>query len=222
MRKTTVRRSTILLARVAVCALTACSSTGGGSGSGRGDGGADGPHPDAGAPTCDGLSSSTSCGICVNTQCCTEVTDCQNDADCLQVLGCIESCNGVQTCVNNCAEEYPAGVTDYDAFAKCKNGNCDSACGVVADAGTNDGGGVAACGFVPFSASCAACIQSSCCPETEICAEDAPCATLLQCEIGCGSEMSCISACENGAAGATLQEAHNTVNCWIADCPGCE
>jgi hypothetical protein len=222
VKKTTIRGIAILLARVALCALAACSSTSGGRGSGGGDGGSDGPRPDAGASTCDGLSSSTACGICVNTQCCTEVTNCQNDADCTKVLDCIEGCNGMQACVNNCAEQYPAGVTDYDAFATCKNGNCDSACGVVADAGSNDAGGVAACGFTPFSASCAACIEGSCCPETEMCAGDAPCATLLKCEFGCGSDMSCLNACQNGAVETTVQEALNAINCWIADCPGCE
>jgi hypothetical protein len=64
------------------------------------------------------------CGTCVgcseSTVCATQVDACTANADCVALYSCVGGCAGLLTCMATCRDDYPAGVTEYDARMICQ------------------------------------------------------------------------------------------------------
>jgi hypothetical protein len=111
---------------------TGSGGTGSGSGSGTGTGGTGGSGGSGGGSggTCPAVSdSTTTCGMCVSSSCCTEFSACVNDSSCNSLLSCLDSCAASDTtCRNNCGSTYPSGITPYNTAVNCVSSYCPSAC----------------------------------------------------------------------------------------------
>ncbi len=80
-------------------------------------------------------------------------------------------------------------------------------------------GGNEACGISFKSASCASCIQSSCCSVTQACANDSACTQIIACVQGCNQNTTCEDNCITSAPSNAQTEISNASNCW-ATCNG--
>jgi len=76
-----------------------------------------------------GMCSGMSCNSCVtnaqNGTCKSYFDACNQNAACSSLSNCIANCNGNQTCINNCANTYSAGLTLYNNRRNCI---CTTAC----------------------------------------------------------------------------------------------
>jgi hypothetical protein len=110
-----------------------------------------GPAGDAGssdaAPTDAGMcggygSSNPTCNTCLDTSCCTQAFGCGANAQCNALFACTQACaQGDQACLNACSQQFPSGVSAYDAFVGCMNTSCAGKCGGPTDAAVGGGGG---------------------------------------------------------------------------------
>jgi MYXO-CTERM domain-containing protein len=71
--------------------------------------------------TCDGCleAATTGQGACIGA-----VNACFNDSNCNGLLQCLNGCSN-QSCINQCAQQWQAGISTYNAIFTCV---CDTAC----------------------------------------------------------------------------------------------
>jgi hypothetical protein len=106
---------------------------------GGGVGGRDGGRPDGGGgrdggggadggSDCGGLGSTIpACDSCFRDHCCSRGTTCGNNPDCLSLLDCTRPCT-TNSCLQDCATQFPGGVSAYNALNTCMNDNCSTDC----------------------------------------------------------------------------------------------
>jgi hypothetical protein len=71
---------------------------------------------------------SNACDTCGDESCCTELQACEDNASCQSEVDCAAACGSDTACINNCANEYSAGVEDANALGNCLEANCSEAC----------------------------------------------------------------------------------------------
>lgn len=89
------------------CLNAAASSTGGG-----------------GSTTTDAGSSQATCDSCIQANCESQLQACQNDQSCVELNACIQGGDSSQTCGN----EYPDGISAYNAYMSCAAASCKAPC----------------------------------------------------------------------------------------------
>ncbi len=170
-------------------------------------GGADG---DVGS--CSADPSATSCEVCVNSSCCSEVTACMAFPACANIAQCASECDGDQSCLANCGELYPSAVSSYNELASCNAANCSSECAMPTMTAPTGGNCPAAAG----DTSCTTCLKEMCCSEAAACDVNSACAADRQCAASC-SDTDCISACNSSyPAGASDYETY--LECALTSC----
>jgi hypothetical protein len=73
-----------------------------------------------------------------------------------------------------------------------------------------------ACGFA-YTGVCDTCVQANCCNESLKCADDTACTTMVACISQCGSNTSCIQACEDQSTVAA-SELSQAISCDESAC----
>ena len=108
---------------------------------------------------------------------------------------------------------------------------CDAALGIreypgateSGEAGASQGGGAdeggPGCGLSVGDGPCAACVQSSCCPQAEACAANGSCSEYENCALGCGADYACKSRCVIADYG-TAPEISALDTCVAVSCAG--
>ena len=84
--------------------------------------------PDAGPSPPQCQSGSNACDTCAADSCCAQLQACENSADCKNAVNCASQCGGQQACLNNCASEYPNGVTLANSLSSCLSADCSQQC----------------------------------------------------------------------------------------------
>lgn len=103
-----------------ICALYPSGSTSGGSTSSSSSSTGSGVDPQA-------------CNDCMNTSinqggpCQSQGQACFTDQTCTNLVNCANAC-GTQACAQGCANQFPAGVSGYNAMLECALGACDLEC----------------------------------------------------------------------------------------------
>jgi hypothetical protein len=102
-----------------------------------------------GGTTCTPPASANACGVCLNTQCCAELTACNLSDDCVNLADCVADCED-DACFNNCEDTFPVGVPLLVDFLDCGEANCTDECSDTGTGGTGGGtgGGAATCSDV--------------------------------------------------------------------------
>ncbi|HEY1693300.1 MAG TPA: hypothetical protein VGG39_14130 [Polyangiaceae bacterium] len=92
----------------------------------------------AGCGTVDGLISSVTSNVdcipCIEgtldgggAGCCQAAGACTGD--CVTYASCVQACSaGDTTCIGNCQNQYPTGITNYDQYATCVSQDCTPEC----------------------------------------------------------------------------------------------
>jgi hypothetical protein len=66
------------------------------------------------------LGLSSTCGACIEQNCCASAADCANDGACVSYAKCLLGCAPTDTaCPGACATKYPSGKSTSEALATC-------------------------------------------------------------------------------------------------------
>jgi len=84
------------------------------------------PDPSPGR-TCDTTPGAAPCAVCTATSCCNEFIACDDDPDCPLYLSCRAACTD-NACHAGCAEQYPGGKPELDAWLACTQASCAADC----------------------------------------------------------------------------------------------
>jgi hypothetical protein len=69
---------------------------------------------------CDGQNECSTCTTCaINGPCATLYSACQQDSDCESIDQCFFTCGSDPTCQQECLDDNPDGVADYQAITTC-------------------------------------------------------------------------------------------------------
>ncbi|HQP36177.1 MAG TPA: hypothetical protein PLI95_13405, partial [Polyangiaceae bacterium] len=182
-----------------------------------------------GTTSCDNSGTCQTCAECSwqTGSCVDEYSSCANNTQCVGLWDCLGNCAaGDDTCVNNCATTYSAGVDPYVTLIDCTictdcPVDCDgpgSGCGAGGSGGTGgsggSGGSTQVCDDLATCAACKQCaVNGNCADELAACSASTACTTLQTCLAGC-SNQGCINKCRNNNAGGTaLYDALQGCNC---------
>lgn len=124
----------VLLVAVSAAPLAACgaSDATGDERSAAADAGTDA------APDEDASDATTGCGVvavgdetcdrCITTECCRENAVCSDEPECLALLTCSSRCKGDASCLDDCAEAHPDGLTPLSNLGGCLQEYCAASC----------------------------------------------------------------------------------------------
>jgi hypothetical protein len=118
----------------AACTVVSVGGSGGPGGQGGADGGLDAPADveidGCATADCVLMPANNQCGLCIMGSCMPADLACQGS--CLLLLQCVVGTCGAspsQSCVNACANTFPAGTSAYEDFVSCLSINsCTSSC----------------------------------------------------------------------------------------------
>ena len=178
---------------------TSAGGAGGTGGEGGGMGGAGGA---GGGVVCEAVP--TDCGTCLYTMCQDLYCECYGNQECVDLLfTCLSQCAAGDTmCSQDCAAQYPGGVSDAALLGGCSDQNCAVDCpmsGIVVN-------------------ECTECLFTSCDTEMNACFENPECVAILDCAQQCpAGDGQCPQDCAFMYPGG-LQPALGVFNCANANC----
>jgi MYXO-CTERM domain-containing protein len=108
-----------------------------------------------------------------NGACGAQTQACLNNQACADLSNCLQGCS-TQACVDGCANQFQAGINDYNNFVDCI---CYTGC--TTQCAAECGPPPSNCGLQSSDADCNTCLESKCCAQAQACANDQACVDCL-------------------------------------------
>jgi hypothetical protein len=162
--------------------------------------------------------------VCASgADCANEAAACVSSPDCNDLAQCALGCNGDPSCLADCINQFPNGLSEFEPLVECVGCvACPNDCSQISQqlgCSGNSSGNPGSCDNGGDCAQCASCAATgACAPELSACLQSPDCQAVVDCVTACG-QPDCIEQCIQQNPNAS-PEVDALISCAICDqCP---